>query len=107
MAGLYPRERPSRPEFSVTGAVILTKGLVLYGLALLFSLRGRARWLFTLGLAQAGEFGFVLISFSRQQNVLGGDLSDELLLIVALSMLVTPLLFIVYDYLAREMQDAR
>ncbi|PVA07120.1 monovalent cation:proton antiporter-2 (CPA2) family protein [Thalassorhabdomicrobium marinisediminis] len=89
---------------SVTGAVILTKGLVLYGLALLFSLRGRARWLFTLGLAQAGEFGFVLISFSRQQNVLGGDLSDELLLIVALSMLVTPLLFIVYDYLARGMQ---
>ncbi len=89
---------------SVTGAVILTKGLVLYGLALLFSLRGRARWLFTLGLAQAGEFGFVLISFSRQQNVLGGDLSDELLLIVALSMLVTPLLFIAYDYLARGMQ---
>lgn len=73
------------------------KGLVLYGLALFFRIRGRDKWLFTLGLAQAGEFGFVLISFSLQQNVLPGALAERLLLIVALSMLLTPLFFILYE----------
>ena len=87
----------------LTAAVMITKGVVLYGLARLFRLRGRDRWLFTLGLAQAGEFGFVLISFSLQQNVLGGALGTELLLIVALSMLITPLLFILFEVLSRRM----
>lgn len=87
----------------LVAAVMIVKGLVLYGLARLFRLRGRDRWLFTLGLAQAGEFGFVLISFSLQQNVLGAALGAELLLIVALSMLITPLLFIVYELLSRRM----
>lgn len=89
---------------SITVAMMLTKGLVLYVLAVVFKLHGRARWLFTLGLAQAGEFGFVLIAFSIQQNVLGGALSAELLLIVALSMLITPLLFIAYDVMSRRMK---
>lgn len=92
--------------FSLTLAVMLIKGLVLFGLALLFKLRGRDRWLFTLGLAQAGEFGFVLISFSLQQNVLGATLSEWLLLIVALSMLITPLLFIIFERLNHEQVDA-
>jgi len=87
----------------LTAAIMLAKGVVLYGLARLFRLRGRDRWLFTLGLAQAGEFGFVLISFSLQQNVLGGALGAELLLIVALSMLITPLLFILFEVLSRRM----
>ena len=88
---------------SITLAMMLTKGAVLYVLARLFNITGRARWLFTLGLAQAGEFGFVLIAFCVQQNVLGGTLSAELLLVVALSMMITPLLFIVYDLVSRRM----
>jgi CPA2 family monovalent cation:H+ antiporter-2 len=90
----------------LTAAVIIAKGAVLYLLARLFKLHGRDRWLFTLGLAQAGEFGFVLISFSLQQGVLTQGLSETLLLIVALSMLVTPLLFIVFEYLSRNMATA-
>ncbi len=86
----------------LTLAVILIKGFVLYLLAVIFKLRGRARWLFTLGLAQAGEFGFVLIAFSLQQNVLTQSLGADLLLVVALSMLATPLLFILYEVLSRR-----
>ena len=51
-------------------AIILLKGAILYLLGRAFDLRGRNLWLFTLSLSQAGEFGFVLISFSGQQNVL-------------------------------------
>lgn len=89
--------------FGITIAIILAKFVVLYILARLFGLKGRARWLFTLGLAQAGEFGFVLISFSIDTNVLSRSLSAELLLVVALSMMITPLLFILYEVVSRRM----
>ncbi len=89
----------------LTAGVMVIKGIVLFGLALLFKLRGKDRWLFTLGLAQAGEFGFVLTSFSTQQGVLSPDLAGQLLLVVALSMLITPLLFIVYDVLSGRMVE--
>ncbi|WP_108482306.1 cation:proton antiporter [Oceaniglobus ichthyenteri] len=87
----------------LTLAVMVTKGVILYILALIFKIKGRDRWLFTLGLAQAGEFGFVLVSFALSTDVLPADLAQTLLLIVALSMLLTPLAFIVYDRLSARM----
>lgn len=87
--------------------VIFAKGLVLFFVGRAFGLRRRAQWLFTLSLAQAGEFGFVLIAFSTQLNVLPPALSEKLLLVIALSMLITPLLFIIYDLLSKTMQDSR
>ena len=80
--------------------LIAIKGAILLFLAVSFKLRGPDRLLFTLGLAQAGEFGFVLIAFSAQQNVLPPWLDQILLLVVALSMLLTPLLFILYEVVA-------
>lgn len=87
---------------SLTVALMLIKGVILYAIGTLFKLRGEHRWLFTLGLAQAGEFGFVLTSFSLQTNVIETALAERLLLIIALSMLMTPLFFIVHGILARR-----
>ena len=89
----------------ITLVVMLTKALVLFVIAVLFKIKGRDRILFTLGLAQAGEFGFVLISFSVQQQIFTTDLSQTLYLVVALSMLLTPLLFIATDYMQNRMRD--
>ncbi|MDE0850819.1 monovalent cation:proton antiporter-2 (CPA2) family protein [Yoonia sp.] len=89
---------------ALTFGVMLIKGGVLYALSLLFKIEGKDRWLFALGLAQAGEFGFILISFSQQQGVLSPGLSGQLLLIVALSMLITPLLFIVYEMVSKRIE---
>ncbi|MEM6729529.1 MAG: cation:proton antiporter, partial [Pseudomonadota bacterium] len=86
-----------------TLALIFAKGLVLFGLGWAFRLKERAHWLFTLSLAQAGEFGFVLISFGQQTQVFTPGLSQRLLLIVALSMLITPLLFILYERLTHRL----
>ncbi len=94
--------------FTVVGlalAVIVIKGVILYMLGRAFNLRGRTLWLFTLSLSQAGEFGFVLINFSGQHNVIPPALRETLLLIVAISMLITPLLFILYDWLSSRMED--
>lgn len=86
--------------------IMFLKGVILYGLGRAFKLRGRDQWLFTLGLAQAGEFGFVLISFSLQQSILPSFVADRLLLIIALSMLITPLAFILFEHLSKRMKDA-
>ena len=81
----------------LTLGLMLLKILVLLVLAYLFRLRGADKWLFALGLAQAGEFGFVLLSFTVANHVIPAGLADQLLLVVALSMLLTPALFILYD----------
>ncbi len=91
----------------LTLAMMLAKGAILFGLGTLFRLRGRDRWLFTLGLAQAGEFGFVLVSFSLAQSVLPRELGQLVLLVIALSMLLTPLAFIGYERIAARLREAR
>ncbi len=91
----------------ITFAVMFLKGAVLFLLAMIFRIRGRDRWLFTLGLAQAGEFGFVLISFSIQQGVLPQGLAGVMLLVISLSMLLTPLFFIAYERISARMAETR
>ncbi|WP_147106440.1 cation:proton antiporter [Tateyamaria sp. syn59] len=85
--------------------VIAIKGALLYCLAVAFKIRGRDRWLFTLGLAQAGEFGFVLVAFSVGQGVIPQGVAETLLLVIALTMLITPLLFILYELQSRRMSE--
>jgi CPA2 family monovalent cation:H+ antiporter-2 len=87
----------------LTVAVMAVKFAVLFALALVFKIRGRDRWLFTLGLAQAGEFGFVLVGFGLTRNVIPSDIGQPLYMIIALSMLLTPLFFILYEYLSRRL----
>ncbi|MEO1322398.1 MAG: NAD-binding protein, partial [Pseudomonadota bacterium] len=82
---------------SMTMGLIALKALVLFMLGSAFKIRGAQRWLFTLGMAQAGEFGFVLLAFTATNGILPTLVTDLLLLVVALSMLITPLLFILYD----------
>ncbi|MBE0402165.1 monovalent cation:proton antiporter-2 (CPA2) family protein [Halomonas citrativorans] len=94
-------------------AVIVVKAVVLLALAWLFKIKGSNFWLFALSLAQAGEFGFVLLTYSVQSSVIPADTAQILSLVVALSMFLTPLLFIAYDRLvlphylvAKEGRDA-
>ncbi|ETX11315.1 potassium transporter [Marinomonas ushuaiensis DSM 15871] len=81
----------------LTLGLILVKATALLFLGRIFNIRGSDRWLFALGLAQAGEFGFVLLSFTVSNAVISREIADTLLLVVALSMLLTPILFIIYD----------
>jgi len=96
----------------LTLVLIAIKVSVLLMLAVKFNLRGSDRWLFALGLAQAGEFGFVLLSYAVGIAVIPAALADQLLLIVALSMLLTPILFLLFDrviaprYSQKEERDA-
>ena len=88
----------------LTVALMAIKAGILFGLALLFGLEGRNGVLFTLGLAQAGEFGFVLSSFAVGQSVMPAPLGAQINLVIALSMLLTPLAFIAYERVSARMR---
>lgn len=89
----------------VTLVLIAIKASVLHLIARAVKMKPRDRTLFTLSLAQAGEFGFVLISYAVAVNVLPDRLAQGFLLVIALSMLVTPLLFIANDQISRRHVD--
>lgn len=90
---------------ALTFGVMFVKGAVLYAIATIFKLPKPDNLLLAMGLAQAGEFGFVLLSFTVQNNVIEPDLMKTLSLVVALSMLLTPLLFILYDKVLAKHSD--
>ncbi|WP_410677760.1 monovalent cation:proton antiporter-2 (CPA2) family protein [Avibacterium paragallinarum] len=81
----------------ITLLVLIVKAFILWGLGFCFRLDKLNRNLFALSLAPVGEFGFVLLSFTTQNAILPEALADKFLLVVAISMLASPLLFIFYD----------
>ncbi|MBZ4022634.1 potassium transporter [Rhodobacter sp. TJ_12] len=83
-------------------AFVALKSAILYGLGRLFGLRGSDRWLFAFGLAQAGEFSLVLVSFATAQRILPPPVAEKVLLVIALSMLISPILFLMHERLARR-----
>ncbi len=82
---------------AITATVIAVKAAIVFGLVRFFGICFGDRWLISLGLAQAGEFGFVLLAFSVQNQVLPDDIAQLLALVVAISMFLTPALFIFFD----------
>lgn len=82
---------------SATLAVVVLKAVVLFALARAFKLSVPARYVFGFALAQVGEFAFVLISFAQQAGVLKGAIPGSLVAVVAMSMVVTPILFLLLE----------
>ncbi len=80
----------------VLGLIVL-KTAVLFVIATALKIRGSHRWLLALALAQGGEFAFALLSMASQQQILNAENAKLLVAVVALSMAITPMLFIVYE----------
>jgi len=81
----------------LTAALILFKLLVLVGTGLIFGMEKKDRSFFAVALAQGGEFAFVLFQFSRTNGVLPAQTIEPLISAVAISMFLTPLLFLAYE----------
>lgn len=92
---------------SLVVALIVVKASVLFALSRLFRMERKQSLLFSIALAQGGEFAFVLASTGRQFAVFDQAASSLITIVVALSMLVAPLLFVVYEaYFSRTGQRA-
>lgn len=79
--------------------VIALKATVLFIVGAMFRLQIDQRLLLTVGLAQIGEFAFVLLAFASQLKILDGVQLDMMLVVTALSMTLTPILGIVNERL--------
>ena len=73
---------------------------MLLPLAWIFKVRATAGWLFALGLAQAGEFGFVLLSIGRERGLLNDQMVSVAILVITAGMILTPALYALYDRIA-------
>jgi glutathione-regulated potassium-efflux system ancillary protein KefC/glutathione-regulated potassium-efflux system protein KefB len=80
----------------VTGLIVI-KAFVLGLLARLFKIHSQQKLLFTLALAQGGEFAFVLLSLTSSLNILDAQQTKIITLVVAISMLCAPLLLMCYE----------
>ncbi len=78
-------------------AVILIKGIILYVTGRVFKLKLDQKLLLTFGLAQIGEFAFVLLSFAFDLNILNQEQMDIMLVITALTMSITPIVSIINE----------
>ncbi|MDO9164734.1 MAG: glutathione-regulated potassium-efflux system protein KefC, partial [Rhodoferax sp.] len=79
--------------------LLLIKGLLIYALARLMKLPFQERPVFTLLLAQGGEFAFVVFQAAAGAHVFSGQTASLLIGAVAVSMLVSPLLLVAHDRL--------
>lgn len=84
----------------ITLGLLLIKWLALTITSTVFKEKKKDRSLFSIALAQGGEFAFVLFQFSKKNGVLNSDTIDPLISAVAISMFLTPLMFLSYDKLS-------
>ncbi|MGE3455615.1 MAG: monovalent cation:proton antiporter-2 (CPA2) family protein [Kofleriaceae bacterium] len=78
-------------------ATMAGKAGVLYALGRFTGLDRPARWLLALGLAQVGEFAFVLITFGQRSGIFSDHLAAMMVATVAISMMLTPPVFIILE----------
>ncbi len=76
---------------------LLIKVAVIYGLATVLHMPLQERPLFTLLLAQGGEFAFVVFSAAQAQKILSSEQTSLLIGAVAISMVATPLIVTAVD----------
>jgi monovalent cation:proton antiporter-2 (CPA2) family protein len=82
---------------ALVGGLLIIKFVVLFVLARVFKLPRPDGMLFAFALAQGGEFAFVLLSFVVDHRVLNSVEAAPLVVSVALSMGLTPVLFVINE----------
>jgi monovalent cation:proton antiporter-2 (CPA2) family protein len=80
----------------VLGLMVL-KFVVLIVLGRVFKLQLADNLMFSFALAQGGEFAFLLVSFALQSHSLNVDIANQLIMVVVLSMVLTPVAIIFFE----------
>ena len=96
-------EMPGRIMLFVAGLMV-SKALVLIILARLFGMCDRRNALSLAAvMSQGGEFAFVLFALAARERLLPAGLIDELILAVAVSMLLTPFVYLLNEHLGSKL----
>jgi len=99
------QEIPGRILIMVT-LLMATKALVLYPLSRQFGMcdRGAALKLAAV-LSQGGEFAFVLFAIAASTQALPSAVIDEMILVVAVSMIMTPLIYWLAEWSTQRREE--
>ena len=92
--------------FLIVGLVlglIALKAAVLFVVAVAFRMERRDKVLLTLGMAQGGEFGFLILTVGLSEGALSLEVAQIAQLVIGLSMLLTPVLFLGYEALSKRL----
>ena len=92
---------------AIVTLLMLAKALVLFPLARIFGISdNRGPISLAVVLSQGGEFAFVLFALVAREGILDTQLIDQLILAVAVSMLLTPVFYLLNEWAGRR-QAAR
>ncbi len=84
--------------------LMLCKAVVLFPLAILFGIRGmRSPASLAAVLSQGGEFAFVLFAVVADSQIISAELTQKLILAVAVSMLLTPIVYLINEQIGGRM----
>jgi monovalent cation:proton antiporter-2 (CPA2) family protein len=100
------RDEPATILLIVIG-LITTKAIVLYPLAKLFGLcddQGALK--LAAAMSQGGEFAFVLFGLVAREDIIDTALIDKMIVAVAVSMMLTPVIYLIVERLTGRMVAA-
>lgn len=84
--------------------LIAVKSLVLMVMGMRFGLRTGESLALALYLGQGGEFGFIVFGIAAAVGLIAAAVKAELVLVITLSMILTPVLLSVSEWLQRRLQ---
>jgi len=87
------------PAFIIIFTTIFNsiKFFILLGVGKIYRKSSDQNLLFSFALSQAGEFGFVILGFAIQLNLLPVELSNQMMAVIAISMVGTPFLLLINE----------
>ncbi|HAN37631.1 MAG TPA: potassium transporter, partial [Chitinophagaceae bacterium] len=83
----------------IVAGMMAIKALILLALGKLFKMSFDQNAIFSVALSQVGEFAFVLLSFCLTEGILPKYTIDVMMSVVAISMALTPLLWLLHERL--------
>jgi glutathione-regulated potassium-efflux system ancillary protein KefC/glutathione-regulated potassium-efflux system protein KefB len=88
-------------------ALLVIKFLLLYVIARVGGDNNETAQRLAIGLAQGGEFAFVLFAAAQGLGIFAADISQLLVVVVTISMLLAPLTFMLHDRLFARWLESR
>ena len=99
-------EQPLRIAGLVVGLVVV-KFCCLYGVARVMRMTRSNAIKLAAALCQGGEFAFILFALARDQRLMDANVADTLMLVVSLSMVLTPFIYSAATRFAEKAKDER
>jgi monovalent cation:proton antiporter-2 (CPA2) family protein len=90
----------------IVAGLMIAKAIVLFPLARLFGIcDGKGARSLAAVLSQGGEFAFVLFGLVAREKIIDATLIDELILAVAVSMALTPVVYLIQENMSGRMAE--